>query len=86
MKEKKKRENLPFFFRSREVSGQQTSQMFGAGFMSSQGEKSAAVGGDWEEEARPYDADGNAHLEAVLLVRNFFFCSNISVARCFLTV
>ncbi len=55
--------------RSREVSGQQTSQMFGSGFMSNQFEKAEGNCGVEEVDFRPYDVDGNAHLESMLLVK-----------------
>ena len=57
--------------RSREVSGQQTSQMFASGFMSSQGGKedvAVSSSSDGGAQEKPYDIDGNAHLESVLLV------------------
>ena len=61
--------------RSREVSGQQTSQMFSGSFMSSQAsvESVAAAGGDssmetGQQQQHCYDMDGNAHLASVLQV------------------
>ena len=50
--------------------------MFGSNFMSNQGEigEESGSGGDGANVSRPpYDADGNAHLESVLLVIVSFF-------------
>ena len=52
------------------------SKMFGSNFMSNQGEigEESGSGGDGANVSRPpYDADGNAHLESVLLVIVSFF-------------
>jgi len=66
--------------RSREVSGQQTSQMFSGGFMSSQGaQQDWTAGGDMADQKKDmgddsmaytqgYDMAGSANLESVLEV------------------
>ncbi len=55
--------DITSIFRSREVSGQQTSNLFSGSFMSSQSSQM-----ECNQDQHGYDMDGPAHLMAVLQV------------------